>query len=572
MKFKNQFFIGLIILALASCNKKQEGSNQADAIYFGGDILTMEGKEAQYVEAVAIKDGKILYVGTKSEAEKFKDETTITTDLKGKTMLPGFIEPHVHPSIAGTMLPNEIISMNDWVLPSGTKKAVVGHEAYIKRITESITANSKPEEAYIIWGFHQLWHGELTREMLNKIAPNQPVGIIHRSFHEIFVNDAFIKKFNLKEEDYKKNPQVDWKKGHFYEGGWLALVPKIAGMFFNPEKYAKGLGIMSQIIHQNGITTICEPGFPSSNFDIEYNYLKKEIDKPQPYDVYLIPNGTQLYSMKGGNAVALAFTKTLDKYDTKNIKFLPNQIKLFADGAIYSQLMQMEADYEDGHKGEWMTPLNLLKEQMNLYWKAGYKIHVHSNGDKGIQQVLDFNAEDQNTFPRKDHRLTLHHMGYFSEKQANEIADLGIEASVNPYYLWALADKYSEVGLGKERAEALVRIKSLIDNEIPVSFHSDFSMAPMEPLTLAWTAVNRVTSENSKFSQDQRIDAYSAMKAITITAARTLDLEKVIGSIKAGKTANFTILAENPLKVKPMAIKDVKVVETIFKGKSFLVN
>jgi predicted amidohydrolase YtcJ len=234
--------------------------------------------------------------------------------------------------------------------------------------------------------------------------------------------------------------------------------------------------------------------------------------------------------------------------------------------------MQMEEGYTDGHKGEWMTPLNLLKEQLTMYWNAGYKIHVHANGDKGIQQVMDFNKIDQQTNPRKGHRLTLHHMGYFSEKQAREISDLEIEASVNPYYLWALADKYSEFGLGKERAESLVRVKSLIDNKVPVSFHSDFSMAPIEPLTLAWAAVNRVTSENSKFSQEQCIDAYSAMKAITITAARTINLENSIGSIRAGKVANFVILAENPLNVKPISIKDVKVLETIFKGKSFPID
>jgi predicted amidohydrolase YtcJ len=94
-------------------------------------------------------------------------------------------------------------------------------------------------------------------------------------------------------------------------------------------------------------------------------------------------------------------------------------------------------------------------------------------------------------------------------------------------------------------------------------------MAPIEPLTLAWVAVNRVTSENSRFSQDQRIDAYSAMKAITITAARTINLENTLGSIKTGKAANFVILAENPLKIDPISIKDVKVLETVFKGESF---
>ncbi len=276
--------------------------------------------------------------------------------------------------------------------------------------------------------------------------------------------------------------------------------------------------------------------------------------------------------MKGGNEGALAFTKTLEKYNTSNIKFLPDQIKLFADGAIYSQLMQMEGDYTDGHKGEWMTPLNLLKEQLTMYWNAGYKIHVHANGDKGIQQVIDFNKLDQQNNPRKDHRLTLHHMGYFSEEQAKEIADLTIEASVNPYYLWALADKYSEFGLGKERGENLVRVKSLVNHKVPVSFHSDFSMAPIEPLTLAWVAVNRVTSENSKFSQEQGIDAYSAMKAITITAARTINLENRIGSIKEGKVANFVILSENPLQVNPISIKDVKVLETVFKGRPFPID
>ena len=539
----------------------------ADSIYYGGDILTMASGAAHYAQAVAVLNGKILFVGKKEQALLHQSDETVMVDLEGTTMMPGFIEPHLHPSIAAIMLPNEIIAPYDWVLPDETKIGVQGHDNYINRITTSIEENAQSDNVYFIWGYHQLWHGELSRDILNRIAPDQPVAIIHRSFHEIYLNDAAIAAIGIEKKDFLGNPQVDWKAGHFYEGGWLALVPRMASNLLDLKRYLKGLSIMSQLVVQNGITTIAEPGFPSANFEAEYALLKVEMDKLPPYSVYLIPNGTQLYRMKGGNKQALAFTRMLDeKYNTDNIKFLPNQIKLFSDGAIYSQLMQMKNGYTDGHDGEWMTPPDLLEDQLSLYWDNDYKIHVHSNGDLGIQQVLDFNSADQKRNPRSDHRLTLHHMGYFTDAQAQQVADLGMDASVNPYYLWALADKYSEIGLGKERGENLVRINSLAEKNVPISFHSDFSMAPMEPLTLAWTAVNRVTSQGSRFSQDQRVDVYTALQAITINAARVLNLENEIGSIEVGKTANFVLLDENPLQIDPIMLKDIKVLGTVYRG------
>ncbi len=535
-------------------------------MYYGGTIITMEGNKLETAEAVVSQDDKIIFVGLKKDAQENFPNAKIH-DLKNQVMMPGFVEPHVHPSLAATMLPNEIIAPYDWVLPNGTKKGVTGHEAYMKRITNSINKNAKENEMYFIWGYHQLWHGELSRNMINAITKDKPVGIIHRSFHEIYLNDAAIDLLGIKQEDFKGNPQVEWEKGHFFEGGWLALVPKMAPIMLEPTRYMEGLGMMTQLIQKNGITTVAEPGFPSADFNGEITLLKKEMAKKPPYDVYLIPSGTQLFGMKGGNKEAMAFMETLDTTcSTNNIHFLPKQVKLFSDGAIYSQLMQMKDNYTDGHHGEWMTPLDLFKEQISMYWDNGYKIHVHSNGDKGIQQVLDYLEVDQKRNPRKDHRLTLHHMGYFTDDMAEEIKTLGVEASVNPYYLWALADKYSENGLGKERAENLVRVNSLVQRSIPVSFHSDFSMAPMEPLTLAWTAINRVTSQNSSFSQDQKISVYDAMKAITIDAARTLNLEKQIGSIAEGKNANFVILDKSPFAIDPMKIKDIKVLATIYKG------
>lgn len=158
-------------------------------------------------------------------------------------------------------------------------------------------------------------------------------------------------------------------------------------------------------------------------------------------------------------------------------------------------------------------------------------------------------------------------MGYFDDKIAQECKELGIEASVNPYYLWALSDKYGEYGLGVERSENLVAINSLVSKGIPVSFHSDFSMAPLDPLRLVWTAVNRISANGNKYSQNQRIDVYDALKCITINAARTINKENIIGGIKVGKQANFTILDKNPINIKPENIADIRIIGTIFHGR-----
>ena len=121
--------------------------------------------------------------------------------------------------------------------------------------------------------------------------------------------------------------------------------------------------------------------------------------------------------------------------------------------------------------------------------------------------------------------------------------------------------------MGAERAKNLVAMKLLTDKSIPLSFHSDFSMAPVEPLTLAWTAINRESSLGNKYSQDQKLTVYDALEAVTLGAARTLNLENEIGSLEINKVANFTILEQNPFKIEPIDIKDIDVKGVVYKGK-----
>ena len=574
LRRKSQLLFSLAsVLWLVGCDGQQQlpttsTENAAGVIYHGGDIITMAGESFSQVEAVAEQDGNIVFTGTLTEARQGFAKAS-QFDLKGKTLMPGFIEPHVHPSIAALVLPSEIIAPYDWVFPNGVKKGVRDPAGYKKRLEQSINSSQiDSKNLFMIWGYHQLWHGDLSRQLLNQLAPDKPVAVIHRSFHEIFFNDRAIELIGLQEESFKGNPQVNWRKGHFFENGWMTIAPRVAPFLVGPKKYMIGLDLMSQLIQKNGITTIAEPGFPGTDFKTEYGLLSHYMTQQPPFNVYLIANGTKLYRGFSDNQKAMDWIDKLPtQYNTDNIEFLPKQVKLFADGAIYSQLMQMKEGYLDGHHGEWMTPLEDLTQQITDYWRGDYKLHIHANGDKGIQQVLDTVAALQKSDPRQDHRLTLHHMGYFDDQQAGQIASLGIEASVNPFYLWALADKYGEFGLGHERAHNLVRIKSLTDRNVPVSFHSDFSMAPIEPLTLVWTAVNRIASEGLAYSADQKIDVYTALKAITIGAARTINQEHKIGSITVGKKANFVILDKNPMRIEPQTIKDIKVYGTVFSGK-----
>ena len=567
--FKNSMLL-IFFTVLFACGSTANGSSDTlrQTIYYGGDIITMEGDKPTYVEAVIERDGKIIYAGKKSGAVNNFAGKTVEVNLEGKTMMPGFIEPHLHPLIAAVLLSGDIIAPHDWDVPDGLKKGVEGHDAYIERLKQSIAEKGKKGEVLFVWGYHQLWHGDLNRQMLNKIAPDVPVAVLHRSFHEAFINDQAIALFKIKEEDFKGNPQVEWDRGHFFEGGWMAMAPKIAPYMLNPVKYKKGLEDMTTLMVKNGITTIAEPGLPNVNFEMEFSLLKNEMDKNPPYTVYNILNGPQLKAVYGGsNEKAAEFMEAAVKNNTQNIIILPKQVKLFADGAIYSLAMEMKEPYTDGFKGQWMTPLTDFEEQMNFYWDRGYKIHIHANGDLGIQRCIDITKSMMKRNPRKDHRLTLHHMGYFTDDQADQMKELGMEASANPYYLWALSEKYSEHGLGPARAKNLVHMKSLVDRDIPFSLHSDFAMAPAEPLTLAWTAVNRMTDKHTLVSQDQRIDVFTAMQGITIIAARTLNLEDELGSIKLGKTANFTIIKENPFKVDPMHLKDISVAGVVYKGR-----
>jgi len=273
-------------------------------------------------------------------------------------------------------------------------------------------------------------------------------------------------------------------------------------------------------------------------------------------------------SRYGGLEHAAEFYENLPERNTHRLRWV-KQVKFLADGAFYSQLMQMQDGYIDGHKGEWIMPPDELEQAARVFWNKGFQIHVHVNGDLGMKVTLDVLEKLLQESPREDHRFTLHHTGYFTQEQAKRIAKLGAAVSAQPYYLHALGDKYAEVGLGPERAHYMLRLKSLIDNGVKVSLHSDFTMAPAEPLRLAWVAVNRLSASDKVLGPEECVTVEQALRMVTIDAAYAIRMEDKIGSIATGKMADFTVLEQDPYKVDPVKLKDIPIWGTVFEGRLF---
>jgi predicted amidohydrolase YtcJ len=207
-----------------------------------------------------------------------------------------------------------------------------------------------------------------------------------------------------------------------------------------------------------------------------------------------------------------------------------------------------------------------------VYWDLGYQLHIHVNGDAGLDMVLDQLEANLKRRPRQDHRTVIVHFALSTPAQVERIRRLGAIVSGNPYYPVALADNYRSNGLDPARADNMVRMGDVERAGISYSFHSDMPMAPGRPLFLMWSGVNRVTNDGNVRGADQRVSRLGALEAVTLEAAYSLQMEKDVGSIVPGKLANFTILAENPVTIDPMKIKDIAVWGTVQEGRVLPVN
>ncbi len=540
-------------------------------IFRAREIVTLDPARPT-AEAVAVVGDRILAVGSFEELataagdQPYKVDTTFADQV----IVPGFIAQHDHPMLAALTMTSEIIAIEDWRLPGRTAKAARNRSEYLARLAEANARLKPANEALLTWGYHQYFHGELKRSDLDAISTGRPIIVWHRSGHEFFLNAVAEKKYGVTREWFDRltdsaRAQSDFANSHYWEQGAFAVMPLIAPAIASPERVRSGLEFVKAYYHANGVTLGCEPGGMASKTmqDAQNAVLS---DASSPFRFYFIADGKSITGAYPDDQVA-AESERLLSWGRGMTAYLPKQVKLFADGAIFSQAMQMNGGYTDGHRGEWMMDPDFFARTFRVYWDLGYQLHVHVNGDKGLDMVLDQLELNMRRHPRPDHRTVIIHFAISTPDQVKRIRRLGAIVSGNPYYPVALADNYRANGLDPERADEMVRMGDVERAGISYSFHSDMPMAPGQPLFLIWSGVNRVTNEGNLRGPEQRVSRLGGLRAVTLDAAYSLQMEKDVGSIVPGKLANFTILSNNPVTVDPMGIKDIAVWGTVQEGR-----
>jgi predicted amidohydrolase YtcJ len=538
-------------------------------VFEAKQIITMD-RAVPTAHFVAVADGIILGVADSyAELAPWTTGRKVTRNAQFKTRIfyPGFIDPHVHPVQSAVMLNIPFLAPDEWQLPSGNYPGARTPADYRRMLKAQIAASDAP--LFISWGHHELFHGPIDRAELDQIAPDRAVLIWQRSFHDIILNSKAMAllgmgtraEFDTKLAAVKADPaHGNYERGTVTETALLAVLSGLRPYILTPDKMAKGFADMQTMMLRHGVTTISDMGTGLfADFNTEAGMIKRFFERPDN------PSRVMLMQMAGRfdpNDEA-AFASVKARFAGPHVR-VDRRAKLFADGAFFAQNMRMNAPgYADGHIGKWITEPTDFNAQMGPLWLAGYDLHVHVNGDEGLDMVLDAIT---NLAPRPAQTITLEHLGFSTEEQNKRIAKMGLMVSAQPNYIHVLGDVYAEHGLGPDRAASISRLGSLEAKGVTLGLHSDFNMAPIDPLRLAWIAANRITVNGNVRGPLERLSIGKALRAITIEAAEVIGMQDMVGSIRAGKKADFAVLASDPAMGKREAIKDVKVEGVVFEG------
>ncbi len=516
-------------------------------LFINADVVTME--EINNVTAMLIEDGIIKKVGRDNEILSLKKDGDVVIDLKGRTVLPGFIDPHSHiSSFAATLGIADVSSAKNF------DEIVEILNKY--KETNNINSNG----VILSFGYDNNFLEENRHPdkfILDKVSKDIPILLAHKSGHMGITNSKGLEILGIDENTKEIQGGVIGRVGNTMEpNGYLEELFFInsANKFPKPsiEELISSIEKAQDIYASYGITT-CQDGKTTEE---EY-YLLKEAAKNKKLKL-----DTVMYiDMKKSDNIMLNADEYLKHY---NNRLKIGGYKIFLDGSPQGRTAWMLDPYE-GEKEYRGYPIYKDSEVSEFIEQAieeDLQILAHCNGDAASEQYIK-------CFEKIDSEIKIRPVMIHAQLTNKEQIKRMKKINMIPSFFNLHVNYWGDIHLknfGKERAENISNAKAAIENKIPFTFHQDTPVIMPEMLKAIWCATTRKTKGGKVLGEENTISVYEALKAITINAAYQYFEEDKKGSIKEGKLADFVVLSENPLKVYKDEIKDIKVLETYKEG------
>jgi predicted amidohydrolase YtcJ len=544
-------------------------------VFVAKRIITMD-PGWPFATAVAVKDDKILSAGSLEDLYPWieNNQYEIVETFKEKIIMPGFIEPHSHPIMGGLMLSLPLLSFFDLPSPYGDSfKGLKTKSEALERLAEYNNRLTDSKQALVVWGYDKVALGEpLTATDLDMISTTRPILVWDASEHVMYANSVQLQKASVTRDSTKINGVCSDASGNpngQFEG--LESLELIAKDLIPPMILAKGTNSIQYIVdlsRKNGITTTSELNFGGIDFDTElktYHHFFSNSPSP-PIRIVAVVNPSTIPESQAKDTIE--YVRSLEAESTDRLIF--KGVKFFCDDAFLALSMQVtNPGYIDGHRGLWNTsPGNKFFDLVHKWWEAGFHIHVHTNGNAAQEATINLLSSLQLSKPRFDHRFTLEHFGISTQAQIRRLKELGAVVGVNPYYVYHRGE-ISAHHIGTDRAHKAARMGTLLQVGVITAMHSDTPVGPPVPLEWVWIAVNRSSLSGRVLAPMEQITVHEALRMITIDAAFVLGVDSMIGSIEAGKFADFVVLEQDPYKVPTENIRNIQVWGTVVSGEVF---
>jgi len=563
LEIKRITFLSLV-LVLIGCHpsaRENRSSEVADAIYFGGDIITMEGDSAIYAEALAVKDNNIVFVGSKREADERKTDSTVMHDLQGKTLFPGFIDAHCH--FGGFPLQ----AVGAQLLPPPDAGV-----ATISSLQQTLRAWATPENIALTgWIFGAGYDESVmeekrhpTKQELDQVSTEYPIIVIHISGHFCSMNSKGLEMMgiNAASKDpaggvIRRMPGTREPNGVLEE---LAAIPLFSKALVPKSKEAalKFAEAGQDMAISYGYTTVQEGRAMNESFiELAENNLFK-IDVVSYVD-YLYPKFLE------------------SKWTSKDYvnHYRIGGMKITLDGSPQGRTAWRTTPYllpppgePKTYKGYPAIPDDKEVEALyKLAFKNNWQVHTHANGDAAIDQLIRCIKPAIAAYGNTDRRSTLIHGQYVRTDQLDSLKKLDMIASLFPLHTFYWGDWHKQI-IGDCLGDKISPTKTALNKGLRLTIHTDAPVALPNLMRMVWTAVNRTSRSGKIIGDGEQLTPYEAMKCLTEWSAYQHFEENKKGTLASGKVADLVVLDKNPLKVLPNDIKDIRVMETIKEGKS----